>query len=304
MKRFLVALAFGFIALLVGTGAALAQNETTVDAVVRSSDDSFIVKVNGSATVGADESVDGILVVRGDITVDGTVREGLMLYDGTATINGVVEGDIVVVNGDLVLNAGSSVEDVMLVRSDITQDPAATVSGEINESSGDFEVGRGLAVFSILFWLGMVIVGVAAAIFFAWLGRAQLFGAVETLRSDFLGSLVTALILFIVLPIIAGLILFTLVGAPLGLSILFVILPILLALGLIVFGTWIASYVIKGTSTGAAIGTAVLGVIIMALLSLIPFVAFIVFLAGLLGAGALVYRAFKRSTSRALPQQV
>ncbi|MBX3070562.1 MAG: hypothetical protein KF883_08720 [Thermomicrobiales bacterium] len=303
MKRFLVALACGFIALLVGTGSVWAQNETTVDAVVRSSDDSFIIKVNGSATVGPNESVDGILVVRGDITVDGTVREGLVLYDGTATINGVVDGDIVVVNGDLVLNAGSVVDDVMLVRSDIQQDPAATVSGEITESSGDFRVGRGLVIFSILWWIGTIIVGIVGAIIFAWLGRAQLFGAVGTLRSDFVGSLITAIVLFIGLPIVAGLVLFTLIGAPLGITIFFAVLPILLALGLIVIGTWIASYIIKGHSTGAAIGTAVLGVIILALLSMIPFVAFIVLLAGMLGAGALVYRAFRRSSTQALPQQ-
>ncbi|MEZ4498673.1 MAG: hypothetical protein R2839_01130 [Thermomicrobiales bacterium] len=214
--------------------------------------------MNGSATIATNESVDGVIIIRGDVVVDGTVREGLMVYDGTATINGAVGGDIVIVSGNLVLGAGSSVKDIMLVRSDITQDPTATVDGEIQESSGDLTLGRGFLIFSILWFIGTVIAGMVAAIFFGWLGRAQLFGSVETLRSNVVGSLVTAIVLFIVLPLAAGLIVFTLVGAPLGLGIP-VLLPILLALGLIVFGAWIASYLIKGSSTAAAVGTAVLG---------------------------------------------
>ena len=46
---------------------------------------------------------------------------------------------------------------------------------------------------------------------------------------------------------------------------------------------------------------AILGVIILALVSLIPFVAIITALAGMLGAGALVYRTFRRSQDRAVP---
>jgi hypothetical protein len=148
----------------------------------------------------------------------------------------------------------------------------------------------------------MLIVGLVAGAIFAWLGRAQLFGAVETLRSSFVPSLVTALIIWIVLPIIAVLVLFTIVGIPLGISIIVVLLPVLLMLGLIVIGAWIGSYVIKSSTTGAAIGMTILGIIIIALESLIPFVAIITLLAGMLGAGALVYRTFRRSQERAVPE--
>ncbi len=298
MKKLLGALFVVVFVLLIGTGPVWAQDASRFD-----DDDSFVLKVNGSATIATNESVDGVIIIRGDVVVDGTVREGLMVYDGTATINGAVGGDIVIVSGNLVLGAGSSVKDIMLVRSDITQDPTATVDGEIQESSGDLTLGRGFLIFSILWFIGTVIAGMVAAIFFGWLGRAQLFGSVETLRSNVVGSLVTAIVLFIVLPLAAGLTVFTLVGAPLGLSILLVLLPILLALGLIVFGAWIASYLIKGSSTAAAVGTAVLGVVILALVSLIPFVVFFVLPAGMLGAGALVYRSFKRASTGALPQQ-
>ena len=96
-----------------------------------------------------------------------TVTDSLVVVNGTATVNGTVGNDITVVSGDLVLNASAQVEDVMLVRSTITQDPAAVVSGDIEErDEGDFSLGRGFAVFSILAWLGLLILGIVAAIRF------------------------------------------------------------------------------------------------------------------------------------------
>lgn len=118
MKKLLGALFVVVFVLLIGTGPVWAQDASRFD-----DDDSFVLKVNGSATIATNESVDGVIIIRGDVVVDGTVREGLMVYDGTATINGAVGGDIVIVSGNLVLGAGSSVKDIMLVRSDITQDP-------------------------------------------------------------------------------------------------------------------------------------------------------------------------------------
>ncbi|MGD9712958.1 MAG: hypothetical protein AB7V46_12935 [Thermomicrobiales bacterium] len=297
MQRILMAVVAAVIAMLVVAGAAVAQGTESND------DDSFIFRVNGDTTIAAGESVNAGLIVNGDVTVDGTVTDTLIVVNGTATINGVVGSELVVVSGDLVLNAGSEVDDVMLVSSNLTQDPAAVVTGEIEEQDNDFSLGRGLAIFSVVWWIGLVILGVVAAIIFAWLGRAQLFGSVETLRSSFVPSLITAIVLFIALPLIAAVIVFTLVGAPLGLSILFALLPVLLLIGWIVLGTWIASYIIKSDSQAAAIGTAALGAVILALISLIPFVAIIVLLAAMLGAGAVVYRSFRRATTRTLPQE-
>lgn len=298
MKTLLAIVFTVALSLLLTTAGAIAQDDPDTD-----NDDSFLMRVNGTTTIAAGESVDVALVINGDVVVDGTVNDSLVVIKGTATINGAVGQDVTVIRGDLILNSTASVDDIMLVDSDLTRDDAATVTGSIEDRSGDFSLGRGAAVFSILFWLGFLVLAIVVAIIFAWLGRAQLFGAVETLRSQFVPSLITAIVLFIALPVVAVLILFTLVGAPLGLSILLTLIPVLLLLGLIVFGSWIASYIITSSSTAAAIGTAVLGVVLLAVISLIPFVALIVALAGMLGAGALVYRSFRRASTAALPQE-
>jgi hypothetical protein len=295
MRKLLVAVLIVVLGSVLAPAVILAQEPDTDD------DDSFVLRVNGTTTIPAGEVVDAAVIINGDVTVDGIINESLVVIKGTAIINGSVGSNITVVRGDLDLRAGSMVDDVMLIDSDLIQDPAATISGDIDERSGDFSLGRGFALFSLLWWLGMLIVGLVAGAIFAWLGRAQLFGAVETLRSSFVPSLITAIVVWIVLPIVAVLVLFTIVGIPLGISILVVLLPILLMLGLIVVGAWIGSYIIKSSTTGGAIGMTILGVIILALVSLIPFIAIITALAGMLGAGALVYRTFRRSQDRAVP---
>lgn len=299
MKRFLGALWLALAGIVFLAGVAAAQDAATVD-----DDDSFLFRVNGSAVVAAGDTVSAAIVINGDVTVDGNVTDSLVVFNGTATINGTVGKDVTIVRGDLVLNAGSQVDDVMLVNSSVTQDPGATVTGDIEErSEGDFSLGRGAAVFSLFFWLGVVVVGVVAAFIFAWLGRAQLFGSVETLRSEFPMSLVTAIVLFIAMPIAAVLIVFTLIGAPLGLTILLAVLPLLMMLGLIIFGAWIGSFLIKSSSQAAAIGTAVLGVVILSLIVLIPFLGWlVVIVGGMLGAGALVYRTLRRASNQEVPQ--
>ena len=174
-------------------------------------------------------------------------------------------------------------------------------TGDIEDRGLDFSFGRGLAIFSLLWWVGMTIVALVAAAIFAWFGRKQLFGSMDTLKNDFVKSLITAIVMWILLPLGAALILFTLVGAPLALLIFLVVLPALWLLGMIVVGTWIGSLIIKPTDTGRAIGAALLGTLIVALVSLIPFVAVISSIAAILGSGAFVYRAIKNRNAVEVP---
>src|SRR5680860_979608 len=239
MNRLIVALLIAIVGLALVPKLVSAQDDTDQE------DDAFLMRVNGTASVPAGETVDAAVMISGDITIDGTVTDSLIVVRGAAIVNGAVGRDITIIDGDLELGPGSTVDDVMLISSNLVQDPTATVTGDIEERSGDFSLGRGFAIFSILWWLGLLILGIAAGAVFAWLGRSQLYGAVQTLRTRFVPSLITALVLWIVLPIVAVLIIFTLVGAPLGISILLSLLPVLLLLGLIIVGAWIGTYIVQ-----------------------------------------------------------
>lgn len=287
------------LATLVLPMGALAEDATV------ETDGSLLLRINGSATVPADDLVETAVVLSGDLTMDGKVTGQAIVVDGVATINGVVDGDLLVVGGTLKLGPNAVVDNVTLMGSTLEQDPGAVINGELAEkSTADFSLGRDAAFFSILFWIGMTLVSVVGAAIFAWLGRRQLFGSVETMRTDPLHSGLASLLLFIVLPVVAALALATIVGIPLGFLTLVIALPLLWFIGHIVFGTLIGSLVLKpaehGSSVGRSIGSAVLGVVILALVSLVPFVALLVVLGGLLGAGAFMVRAVASATGKGL----
>lgn len=264
---------------------------STVTATITDAENSFTMKVKGDVSVAAGDTIQNAVVIKGNLNVAGTIEENAFVIKGDAIISGKVDGSVTVIKGTLTLENGSSVGDVTLIDSKLNRADGATVVGKIDDRGYDFSFGRGFAVFSLLWWIGMTILALVAAALFAWLGRAQLFGSVGTLQGDFVKSLITTIVMWILLPLGAVLILFTLIGAPLGLSILLVLLPILWLLGLIVVGGWLGSYLIKPTTVGRAIGAALLGTLIFSLISLIPFVAFVTSIAALLGSGAFVYRA-------------
>ena len=314
MKRSvaLLMLVFGFLFLLpAATGAQDASptavagatgDNPVVSATITDEDNSLLFKVNGDIAVAGGDTIQNAAVINGSATVAGTVEENLFVVKGDAVISGTVKGTVTVVRGTLTLENGSSVDDVMLFDSTLNQADGATVTGDIEDRGYDFSFGRGLAVFSALWWVGLTIVALVAAGIFAWFGRMQLFATVETLKNQFVKSLITAIVMWILLPLGAGLILFTIVGAPLGLSILLVLLPFLWLVGIIVVGTWLGSFILKPTSTGRAIGAAILGTLIVSLISLIPFVAVVTGIAAIIGSGAFVYRALvNRNALQAVP---
>jgi hypothetical protein len=314
MKRLvaLLALIVGFLFLLPAAafaqdasptaGSSASGDNPVVSATITDEDDSLLLKVNGDTAVAAGDTIQNAAVINGNITVAGTIEENLFVAKGDAVITGTVKGTVTVVRGTLTLENGSSVDDVMLIDSKLNRADGATVTGDIEDRGYDFSFGRGLAIFSALWWVGMTIVALVAAAIFAWFGRMQLFASVETLKNQFVKALITAIVMWILLPLGAALILFTLIGAPLGLIVLIVLLPILWLIGMIVVGTWLGSFILKPTSTGRAIGAAVLGTLIVALVSLIPFVAVITGIAAILGSGAFVYRAIvNRKALQAVP---
>ena len=273
--------------LVPGVAAAQAQGE----------DDGFVLRVNGVTTVGANETIDGVVAISGDVVVDGRLTGGLWVIDGVASVNGTVGGDVMVIDGTLDLASGATVENVTLVRSELNQAPGATITGELSERSEFVHFGWGWTAFSVLFWIGTTLVVLAAGLAFAALAGRQLAGAGGTLTTRAGESIVTALVLWVGLPILTVVAFLTVVGIPLGIAILVVVLPALWVLGYLVAGARLGVYLARLLGRPAAgerpyLATA-LGLIAFQVIGLVPFLGgLVVGLAGLAGSGALVYRTY------------
>ena len=258
----------------------------------------FLMSVNHDVTVPAGEHVDTLFVVNGTATVAGDVGTFVMI-NGTATLTGATAETVVAISSDVTLGAGTVVSgDVRWINSNVEQASTAVVQGETGDMSAQL-VGMGLLLGPaiLLFALGFLLAAIAAGLFLAAVGARQVRSA-ETLISNEPGPVLVAGIAGIVLtPIVAILAIVTIIGAPLGLGILLGLWPLMAFLGYLVAGIWIGEWTLHRTSPDKERErpylAAVVGLVILQLISFIPFAAPI---ASLFGFGAVVlltWRTFR-----------
>lgn len=259
-------------------------------------DDDFNLRVNGDFTLPAGESLDTLLVINGNATIEGTVREALIVINGTARISGEVRGDTVVVSGDASLTESARINDLTLIRSDLTQSPGAVIGGDINRTSALFSRGWAI-VFGILLWVGWTILVLIAGLVWARFGGRQLSETVSLMSGRPGSTILTGIICSILFPLAAIVAVITVVGIPSGLATLVIVIPALVFLGHIVTGTWLGSMILSKPpirERARPIAPALLGLAVLQLVALIPGVgAGVTLVSGVWGGGAVVYRVVK-----------
>lgn len=289
-------------ALLASIAVFLALVPTPAFAQTGPDDDKgVLIRIDGDVRVAPGDSLSNVFVIRGDLVVDGRVRDTVWVINGDAVISdtGVVDGDINIIRGDLRLAGGSRVEDVTLYDSDIDREEGATVDGDISRENG-IQWGFIGTAFWIYVWLSMTVAVVLTGIIFAAVGGRQLTRASDALTNATAMSILAAVIIWIGGPFLAGLAFVTLVGIPFALGVLLVALPAL----------WFLGYIVAGTRVGLAITrkgvedphdadvhpylAAVVGLLILQVIALIPVIGWlIVILAGVYGAGGLALIAVR-----------
>ncbi len=236
-----------FIALLIMflvPSAAAAQNDAG------NGDDEVLVRVNGSDRVEAGESVNVVVIVRGDLVIEGDVLDTTVVVDGdVAVLNGAtVDGTLVVVDGTLTLRDGSVTTADIFLNDDArwVQEEGATFTGDVRENGMGLDIGDSgawrLALVTIVTWLGSTLVAILAALVFAGVGGRQLWASARNLSSRVAATILAALVFWFGLLLIM---------VPLGLSgVGALAIPVLLILGLAI---WFLGYIAFGTRIGATV---------------------------------------------------
>ncbi len=156
MMRLLISAAFAVVAFAL-SAPALAQSAVAaqVGAVqVDAAQDGVLVRVGGDAEVASTESIATVVVVGGDLSIDGDATT-VVVVDGTATLRGASVTTLVVVSGRAVLSEGTVVTgDVWVPDSTMTDDGTTRVNGEtVRDVSG---YAQAWWVATLLFALGLV----------------------------------------------------------------------------------------------------------------------------------------------------
>jgi nitrate reductase NapE component len=294
MRRMLLLSTFALLVALLPSAALAQQNDDD--------DGDFALRINGDYTVPEGQSVGTLFVINGDAIVQGTVRDFLLVINGTADIAGTVR-ELVVVNGDAILRSGATVEeDVLLIRSDIDQQPGSTVGGDIEQRSRLFFRGAWILL-GILFWLAMTATLLVAGLVFAAVGRRQLAASTSNLSDSPGQSVLGAVIVLFGAPLAVFLAFITVIGIPLGIGLMLFLIPALLFLGFLVAAAWVGGLILSGFKrdrTGANQYLAVVvGVLVLQVIALIPAFGWLVWiLAALYGLGGLVYLAWRAARGR------
>jgi len=294
-RRHVVVVALGLVAFVALASPAFARNRD------RDRSDR-IISVTGDISVPRGHTVDGpvatadgdvdiagtvtdfVIVGEGDVVVSGRVTRGVLVVHGNARITGRVGGDVVALSGQVVVTSDGSVGGDVVSRRE-PQIARGTVEGEVRRV--DLRaLFTGLIIGTLAYlWLAVTLSVVVLGLeIVGLLPRAADTAAAAGKRIA--ASFGWGALVGIVGPFVTVLVLVSILGIPLGLTMLSA-LNVLAPIGyvttcLIVGRTWV-----KGPSNRARIGAFFAGFGILRLLALIPGIGLLVwFVACVYGLGA------------------
>jgi hypothetical protein len=254
-----------------------------------------LVAINRAVDIPAGDQLDTLLVIDGDARISGDVRT-IVVAGGTATLSGATAENLTVLNGSADLQAGTTIAgDVRTFRGTVTQQTGASVQGSVTTLDADLAALAVLLIPAfILLFIGLGLTAVVSALLVAAFAARQV-RDVESLISREPGQVLVAGIAgTVLLPVIAIVLMMTIVGAPIGLALLFVLLPAMAFVGWIVAAIWIGDWIVArrrgAPEPDRPYRAAVLGVVVLAVAGLLPFVSAI---ATLFGFGALLVTAWR-----------
>jgi cytoskeletal protein CcmA (bactofilin family) len=246
------------------------------------------IVIVGDVLVERGQTTKDVVVANGDVTVRGTVDGDVVVADGDVTLRGHVTGDVVTFAGTATLGRRAHVDGDLLYGD---KKPAvaagAQVGGDVKKVKAE-DISGGAIALRIGIWLAVTVSVLILGLLLLALFPKAADAVARTAKARTGRAALIGLLTFFLIPIIGVIALITVVGLPLGAGLLLAVLPIY---GL----AYTTSAFVVGrlvSKQGARILTFVIGLVILRVLALVPFVGGLVwFLATILGLGALMVAA-------------
>lgn len=275
------------------TAGLLAVTAGTLPAQSSEPQGDLLLRINAPITIGAAESVSTVWVIAGDVQVDGTVRNQVIVMGGAARVNGAVQGGIAVFNGSLELGPMARVSgDIDLYGSTMIRREGAIVGGRI-DSNRRMTLGPGVA---LGFWLGTSLVVVVFGLLLAMVVGGGLNRGADVLQQRPGAAVVTGLVVWAGVPLVVALAFATVIGIPLGIATMAFLMPTLGFLGYVVSGTALGRVLWRERESSGSerpYRELASGLLVLQLVGMVPVLGFLVMLsAAVVGSGAILYRTW------------
>ncbi len=279
------ALLLACVALMLTVLPAVAQTDEQVQPAA--TDGSVMVGIQNDVSLAAGQQTDAVFVVDGAARIEGSAK-AVVAIDSDVTISGAGASvdSVLAIGGTLDLADGATVKDLAYVGTTPTIAPTATVTGEITNIETDLAefaafLIAALALIAFFIFIGWMLAVLISALLMVAFGTDQARRAAANIGGDVLKTLVVGLLMVILPWIVIGLLGITIVGIPLAIG-LALMWGFIAFLGYLVVGLWIGERVLSRSRTASRpYGAAFLGVLILMLLSWIPFVSTIALWFGL-----------------------
>lgn len=268
--------------------------------------DRVLVAVNGDVTLPAGQSADAVVVVKGTATIAGTART-VVVVEGTADVVGARIDNMWAIRSTVNLQPGSVVTgDLMTLDATVHKLGDAAVQGAVTEiTPAIVAMGAILAPIAILFWFGLGLATIVAGLFLAGLAARQVRQTEVLISREPVPVLLVGVAGLILVPIVATLLMVSILGAPLGLAILFGVWPSVAFLGYLVAGVWVGDWVLARMQPTKVRErpylASVVGIMLLQLVGLIPLVGLVSVIASLLGVGAVLLAGWRTLLGQVTP---
>ncbi len=245
-----------------------------------------------------------VILAGGMVTFSGDTKGGLQIYGDEVVINGKVVGDVYAQVRKLTLGPNAAIEGSLSYEAmeEATFDSAARVRGKVDFKRTEGWQTEGSDAFWAIFWgmwlsklLSVLVVGLLLYFVF----RRQTEEFVKKNLKEFGWDFLRGLAIAICLPIVAVVSFFTVVGAVLGvggLLLYFFLMVLCSALAGMALGSLVWKLVARKKEYPFSWKTMLVGIVLMSLLRLIPYVGWvflcIFFLAAFGGLWTMLYRQF------------
>lgn len=275
-----------------------------------------IKAAGGEVRIGGDVG-DNVLVFTGNLVLekDARIARDLTLGAGTATIDGTVNGNINGGASNMEMNGATKGNVTVNIDNNIKISPGATIGGNLEYTApqpGEISgIVSGTTTYKetpvrredfmsrlpgeIIGYFWLLLIGIISLILASELTQKNS----DNISVKPLKNLLWGLLFLIITPIVAVLLLITIIGIPLGL-ILLVIYIILVYISRIYVGLWVGQYVLRKLKqeTRSRVLAMALGLIIVVIIINLPIIGGLIhFVIILLGLGAIIlteYDVYKK----------
>jgi hypothetical protein len=283
-------LGLGFVAL---APMAVAQEDDG------DSDDQIVL--TGRLLVPEGESATNAVIFSGDALIDGEVTGRLVVFNGRTEITGTVDQDVIVFAGDVILRSGSRVGGDVISLEDPVIEEGATVDGSIDDLQSRWNLYDFTFLGRLAWWIAFTVSSLVLGLLLLLLAPRLDPASIRAIRERTGATIGFGILLFLLLPVVGGLLIATIVGMPLGLFLLLA-LALIYSIGYVVGALAIGRLAIKETSSRYV--AFLVGWGALRLLALVPFLDGVLWLvATVIGFGTLwvAARATRREARPAAP---